>query len=253
MNFLEIIKEKIENEKKVKLERFEKPLPLSDFIINRSGIIGEFKRGTPKRKFKIELLPEEIALIYEKYNFSAISVVVESQFFLTTVNDLKRIKSSVSIPVIQKGFILRESQIIEARNNGADSILLIVRLLDRKKISNLLHICHELHMEPLVEVFSEEDVGQISDLPVKIVGINNRDLSTLEVDLENGEKILSLLNKKGIGNLKIIESGLRKPEDLVRFKRKGADGFLIGSAFLEDSEIEKKAKEFSEVIEKWQK
>ncbi len=253
MNFLEIIKEKIEKEKKVKLERFEKPLPLSDFIVNHSGIIGEFKRGTPKRKFKIEFLPEEIALIYEKYNFSAVSVVVESQFFLTTVEDLKRIKSSVSIPVIQKGFIIRESQIIEARNNGADSVLLIARLLERENLLNLLQICHELHMEPLVEVFSMEDVEKISDLPVNIIGINNRDLSTLEVNLENGEKILSLLNKKGIGNLKIIESGLKKPEDLIRFKRNGADGFLIGSAFLEDSEIEKKVKKFSEVIEKWQK
>lgn len=251
MNFLEIVKGKIEKEEKVRLERFEPPLPLSDFIINRSGIIGEFKRGTPKRKFKIELLPEEIASIYEKYNFSAVSVVVESQFFLTTVDDFKRIKGSVSIPVIQKGFITRESQIIEARNNGADSILLIVRLLDREKLSNLLKICHELHMEPLVEVFSKEDVEKIADLPVKIVGINNRDLSTLEVNLEHGEEMLSFLNEKGIGNLKIIESGLRKPEDLIRFKRKGADGFLIGSAFLEDSQIEKRVKEFSEVIERW--
>lgn len=250
MNFLEIIKNNYEEKREEKLEIKEKPLSLSEYILKLSGIIGEFKRGTPERKFDIKLLPEEIALIYEKYNFSAVSVVVEEKFFLTTHEDLKRIKKTVSIPVIQKGFITQEHQIIRARNNGADSILLIVRILGKRRLLELMKVCEEIGMEPIVEIHSENDLKISSDLPLKILGINNRDLETLKVDISHGEKILSMAIEKGIGNLRIVESGLKRPEDILRFKAIGADGFLIGRAFLESPDIEKRVKEFSEVIKK---
>lgn len=250
MSFLEIIRKNMKRETEEELKIKEKPLPLFEYISNRSGIIGEFKRGTPEGEFKIKLLPEEIASIYEKYNFSAVSVVVEERFFFTKPDDLKRIKNTVSIPVIYKGFITEESQIIRARNLGADSILLIVRILGRKKLIKLLKICDEIQIEPIVEVFSEDDLKIVSDLPVKILGINNRDLETLKVDFSRGEKILSMAIDKGVGKLRIIESGLKKPEDILKFKALGADGYLIGRAFLESPDIEKSVKEFSEAIKK---
>ncbi|MGQ9617935.1 MAG: indole-3-glycerol-phosphate synthase [Candidatus Aminicenantia bacterium] len=248
MNFLEIIKREVEIEGDDEIKRIEPPLSLSDFIIKESGIIGEFKRGTPTKKFKLELIPEKIAIIYEEGGVSAISVVVEKKFFLTEEEDLRRIKNTVSIPVIQKGFILNESQIVRARNNGADSVLLIVRLLDKDKLRSLLSKCEELGMEPIVEVSSEEDIKVISDINLKIIGINNRDLNTLKVNLDKGERILSLTVKRKIGRIRIIESGLRNPEDLKRFKKAGADGFLIGGAFLDAEDMREKVREFVEVL-----
>lgn len=240
MNFLEKIKKQIEAQeiKEEILRRKEKPLSLSSYLRKGNGLIGEFKRATPTRKFDTDWQPEELARRYETSGFSAVSVVVEENYFLTTADDLKRVKSAVSIPVIQKGFIIHESQIIQARNNGADSVLLIASLVEKRKLIRLLEKCQELQMEPLVEVHSEQDVEKISDLPVKIVGVNNRDLTSLKVDLSHGERMLDLLREKNIGEIRIIESGLKTPEDLKRFKRAGADGFLIGSYFMEASEIE---------------
>ena len=245
MNFLEQIKRDIElrEAKERTLLRKEKPLSLSFYLKRGNGIIGEFKRATPTSNFITHRRPEEFACLYEINGFSAVSVVVEENFFLTTAEDLKKIKSTVTIPVIQKGFILFESQIIEARNNGADSVLLIVALTGKKGLIALLEKCQELQMEPIVEVHSEKDVEEISGLSVKIVGVNNRDLSTLKVNLSQGESTLALLKKKNIGELRIIESGLTKAEDLRRFRQAGADAFLIGSCFLEAEKIENKIME----------
>lgn len=245
MNFLEQIKKEIELPKAKEnfLTRKEKPLSLSLHLKRGNGIIGEFKRATPTRTFMVCRSPEDFARLYEINGFSAVSVVVQENYFLTTAEDLKKIKNTVSIPVIQKGFILSESQLIEARNNGADSVLLIVTLTGKKVLSTLLDKCQELQLEPIVEVHSEKDVEEISDLPVKIVGVNNRDLSTLKVDLSRGESILALLKKENIGELRIIESGLTKAEDLRRFRQAGADGFLIGSCFMEAEKVENKIME----------
>jgi len=248
MNFLEIIKKQLERQepKEAVLLRNDQPLSLLDYLRRGNGIIGEFKRATSTRKFNTNWKPEELARQYERNGFSAVSVVVEETYFLTTADDLKRIKSVVSIPVIQKGFIIYESQIIEARNNGADSVLLIAALVGKKKLTRLLGKCQELQLEPLVEVHSEEDVRKISDLPVKIVGINNRDLTTLKIDLSVGEKILGLLQKKNIGEVRIVESGLKTADDLKRFKRAGAAGFLIGSYFMGALNVEEKILELME-------
>jgi len=240
MNCDEKIKKQIEAQeiKEEILQRKEKPLSLSDYLRKGNGIIGEFKRATPTKKFDTDWQPEVLARHYEISGFSAVSVVVEEKYFLTTADDLKRIKIAVSIPVIQKGFIIHESQIIQARNNGADSVLLIASLVEKRKLIRLLEKCQELQMEPLMEVHSEQDVEKISDLPIKIVGVNNRDLTTLKIDLSQGERILALLKEKNIGEIRIIESGLKTPEDLKRFKKAGAEGFLIGSYFMETNKIE---------------
>lgn len=250
MNFLEIIMRNITEEPSEILETRKKPLPLSDYILSRSGIIGEFKRKTPTKEFKICLPPEEIGKIYEKYNFSAVSVVVEKNFFSTTDDDLKRIKNAISIPVIQKGFIREESQIIKAANNGADSVLLIVRLLDRERLINLLRFCHQIQMEPIVEIYSENEIEIIKDLPLKIIGVNNRNLETLKVDLNHGEEVLSRVIEEKLGEVRIIESGLKDPEDILRFKKIGADGFLIGTYFLESHNIEESVQKFSVGVDK---
>jgi len=250
MNFLERIKEQIEAQqmKEEILQRKEKPLSLFSYLKKGNGIIGEFKRATPTRIFDTKWQPEQLARQYEANGFSAISVVVEEKYFLTTADDLKKIKSAVSIPVIQKGFIIHESQIIQARNNGADSVLLIATLVDKRKLTCLLEKCQELQMEPLVEIHAEEDIKKISELPVKIIGINNRDLTSLKIDLSHGERILALLKEKNIGEIRIIESGLKTPEDLKRFKKAGADGFLIGSYFMESDRIEERIMKLLEAL-----
>lgn len=236
MNFLQMIKNELEKEissREVELKNTEKPLSLSDSLRKGNGIIGEFKRATPTRKFNLSVGLAEVALAYQKAGFSAVSVVVDKKYFLTEENDLLEIRKTVSLPILKKGFFIHPEQVIEARNSGADSLLLIVSLLGRERLSQMLETCLKLKMEAVVEVQSEEDVEEISGLPVEIVGVNNRNLSDLSVDLKRGERVFKYLKEKNIGEVRIVESGLKTPSDIRFFKELGADGFLIGTAFME--------------------
>jgi len=153
------------------------------------------------------------------------------------------VRKAVDIPVLKKGFFLYEHQIIEARNQGADSVLLIVALLGRERLISLWEKCQELELEPVVEIHSLEEVETIADLPLTIVGVNNRDLKSLTVDLSQGEKVLRELKRRKIGEIHILESGLKEASDLRRFRQLGADGFLIGGCFMEAADPAKKIEE----------
>lgn len=249
MNFLEEIKKTLElktGEPVVSLENRTRPLSLSAFIRQKNGLIGEFKRATPTKKFNPVLPPSEVARLYQRYGFSAVSVVVENRYFLTTEQDLADVRKAVEIPVLKKGFFLYEHQIIEARNQGADSVLLIVALLGRERLISLWEKCQELELEPVVEIHSLEEIETIADLPLSIVGINNRDLKSLTVDLAQGEAALRELKRRKIGELHIVESGLKEANDLRRFRQLGADGFLIGGCFMEAVDLTKKIEEITE-------
>lgn len=247
MDFLEKMKKKVEsNSRKTPglVLRGSKPLSLSEHIGRKNGLIGEFKRATPTRKFNPPFSPFEIARIYERNGFSAVSVVVEEEFFLTTNQDLAEVRRATCLPVLKKGFFLHPDEVVEAYNQGADSILLIAGFLGREKLVELLNKCEELSLEPIVEIHSFEEMEIIADLSIGIVGINNRDLKSLKVDLGRGEALLREAKDRNIGRWHIIESGLKTAEDLRYFRQLGADGFLIGSAFMEAPDPEAKIKEF---------
>ncbi|MGB9765692.1 MAG: indole-3-glycerol-phosphate synthase [Candidatus Saccharicenans sp.] len=249
MNFLEEIKKKVEakaENSSGEIKNSKQPLSLIEYIRRKNGLIGEFKRATPTRKFYPRLSPSEMAHLYERYGFSAVSVVVEEEYFLTTKQDFADVRKAVRIPVLKKGFFLHRAQIIEAYNEGADSILLIASFVGRQRLMELLEECQRLHLEPIVEVHSLDDLEMIAVLPVQIVGINNRDLKSLRVDLFQGELILKEAKSRSIGQMHIIESGLKTVEELKKFRQLGADGFLIGGAFMEANNPEAKIKELSE-------
>lgn len=235
MSFLQKIKEEVKMKsfpKEIKLKNLTRPLSLVQFIKSKNGIIGEFKRATPARKFKLSLSPAEVSLAYQNANFSAVSVVVDENYFLTGEKDLMEIRRAVSLPVLKKGFFIHPHEVVEARNAGADSILLIAGLLGRAGLSFMLEVCRRLAMEPVVEVSSVEEVEEIAELPIKVVGVNNRNLHDLSVDLRRGQKVLDYILQKKVGEIRIVESGLKSPSDIRLFKQLGADGFLIGSAFM---------------------
>lgn len=241
MSFLQKIKEELETKlspKEVELKNRTKPLSLVQFIKSKNGIIGEFKRATPARKFKLSLSPAEVARTYQKANFSAVSVVIDEDYFLTGEKDLMEIRSAVSIPVLKKGFFIHPHQVVEARNAGADSILLVVGLVGQERLSRMLEVCWRLAMEPVVEVNSVEEVEEIAELPIKVVGVNNRNWHDLSVDLRRGQKVLDYILQKKIGEVRVVESGLKTPSDIRLFQQLGADAFLIGSAFMEAEDLD---------------
>ncbi len=241
MSFLHKVRQELEIKsfpKKVELKNLTRPLSLVQFIKSKNGIIGEFKRATPVCKFKLSLSPAEVSLAYQKANFSAVSVVVDENYFLTGEKDLMEIRRAVSLPVLKKGFFIHPHEVVEARNAGADSILLIAGLLGGERLSLMLEVCRRLEMEPVVEVSSVIEVDEIAGLPIKVVGVNNRNLHDLSVDLRRGQKVLEQVLQRKIGEVRIVESGLKTPSDIRFFKQNGADGFLIGSIFMEAEDLD---------------
>lgn len=218
-------------------------------LIKKGGIIAEFKRSSPTRNFHLKFTPEEMAWKYERAGASAISVVVDEVHFKTTYDDLYRIRKAAKLPILCKGFIKTDDRIRKAKDNGADAILLIARILSRERLFSLMEKSEKSGLEAVVEIHTEEDLEKIKDIPVKILGINNRDLVTLKVDLNHGERILEMAKRKGMGKLRIIESGIKFCSEIRRFKKMGADAFLIGSSLLASSNIEAKLREFVKAVQ----
>jgi len=201
---------------------------------DKVSIIAEIKRFSPSGGVLREKLSSSLmAKTYQENGASAISVLIDKNFFGGGLKDLIRVKKSSSLPVLAKEFIIDEYQIFEARICGADCILLIARILDKKKLSYFYNLAKELGMSCIVEVHSEKDVEKISFLPsFSIVGINTRDLDSLKVDLTFAEKLLNFLSPS---YLIIGESGIKDLKDIRYLKKKGIRAFLIGEAILRSS------------------
>ncbi len=244
--------EKILNAKKKEVERKKSNLSLdklkeklrkvppprnfkkSVFCRKGPGIIAEIKRFSPSAGIlREDLDPSYFARVYEKNGASAISVLIDGKFFGGNLKDLSEVRKASSLPVLAKEFIIDEYQIFEARLYGADAVLLIARVLDKKKLSRLYQLAKGLKISPVIEVHSPEDVEKISHLPPPlIIGINNRDLESFEVNLDVTEKILPLLSRS---HLVISESGIKTSADIRVLREKGIRAFLVGEAILRSS------------------
>jgi len=221
--------------------------PLRPFIevINKPrviSLIAEIKRASPSRGVIRENFNHiEIAKIYQEVGVQALSVLTEEDYFQGNINYINEVKAAVALPVLRKDFIFESYQVYESRYYGADAILLIADLLSKDKIIELTQLAASLGMDYLVEVHEEKELKKVLTLKdIPLIGINNRNLRTLEVDLKTTEKLFTLIPKDKVV---VVESGLKKYQDILFLKILGINAVLIGEAFMESPEIAKKVEE----------
>ena len=225
------------------------PVSMSAYLTrkDKSGVIAEFKRKSPSKGWINQFArPGEISLGYMQSGASALSVLTDKDFFAGNFKDLTAARDENYCPILQKDFILDEYQIIEAKSIGADAILLIGAVLSGDEIQKLSAFAHALKLEVIVEIHDEQELNKIPE-DVKIVGINNRNLKTFEVNLNNSERLLSLLPKDKI---KIAESGIKSPEEGAMLKKMGFDGLLIGEQFMATIDPVAACRKFIKKLEK---
>jgi len=212
------------------LEAINKPRTIS--------LIAEIKKQSPSRGVIRENFNlQEIAKTYQDAGVQAISILTEEDYFGGNLSYLDEVKSLVTPPILRKDFILEPYQIFESRAYGADAILLIADLLTRDQITEFMQIADNLGLDYIVEVHTEKELKKVLNLKVPIVGINNRDLHTLEVDFKTTEKLFPLIPKD---NVVVVESGIKTHQDVLFLKILGVSAVLIGEAFMEAQDLKNK-------------
>jgi len=202
------------------------------------ALIGEIKKASPSAGLiRKDFFPIELAKAYLEGGVTAISVLTEEEFFQGKLDYLLKIKKSVDLPLLRKDFIIDEYQILESRLFGADVVLLIASILNDEEINRFFHYSQKLGLEAIIEVHSEEEWERISSLPAKLIGVNNRNLKTLEVNLKVS---LTLLPKITKGKTVISESGIKTREDVLNLERLGAKAILVGETIMGTEDIGKK-------------
>ncbi len=254
----DILKE-IAHKKKERLDAAKAQLPLDELknritlcppvhpfraAINKPrtiSLIAEIKKASPSRGvIRDNFWPSEIARIYHDAGVQALSVLTEEDYFQGAAVYLQEVREAVALPILRKDFITDPYQVYEARYYGADCILLIAALLTRESLSELMQCAAELGLECLVEVHTEKELKKVLNMKVPLIGINNRDLHTLEVDLKTTEKLFPLVPKdKTI----VVESGIRSRQDVLFLKILGVNAVLIGQAFMEAQDIKRQVEE----------
>ena len=198
------------------------------------SLIAEIKKASPSKGIINENIDViEVAKKYEVSGASAISVLTDEKYFHGSLGDLKAVAQAVNIPVLRKDFIISVSQIQEAAEAGASAVLLMASVLNKSQIEHFLSVAKELGLDCLVEVHSEEELKVALETDAEIIGINNRDLRTLEIDLKNTEQIVGTYCNTSLRDKIIIsESGINTPEDTQSLPRR-IDGVLVGSSIME--------------------
>ena len=193
-------------------------------------VIAECKRRSPSRGvLRADYDPVAIARGYERGGAAAISVLTEPTFFDGALEHLEAVRNAVTIPVLRKDFIVCEYQILEARAAGADAVLLIVAALTSDELQRLHAYAERLGLDVLVEVHGGDELSAAVDAGAKVIGVNNRNLRTLVVDVHASETIIS---RMPAGVVAVSESGLKSADDLARLGRLGYRAFLMGERFM---------------------
>ncbi len=217
---------------------FERPRDFKGAISGGSKIIAEIKKKSPSVKaFAQGGAPEKLAAIYDRSGAAAISIVTDTCNFGTSLSDVEAVRRITALPVLVKEFVIDTYQVVEARAAGADALLLIARLLSARDLSLLLDRIRALGMAPLVECHDREDLEKAIDACADIIGINNRNLATLETSLDTARRLLPLIPENAV---RVAESGIDGPGQISELSALGADAFLIGGSLLQSSDPAKK-------------
>lgn len=219
--------------------------PVRDFKKALQGpgikIISEIKKASPSAGIiRDEVEPAELAGIYETAGASAISVVTERHFFKGSLKFLEQARQAVSLPVLRKDFVIDEYQVYEARAHGADAVLLITGIVKPKVLSDLIGLVKRLKMTPLVEVHDNKELNKALAAGASVIGINNRDLTTMTIDLDTTFKLVEKIPKY---RLIISESGVHTRQDMVKLKKSRVKAVLIGEALMRSTDVGRKMRE----------
>jgi indole-3-glycerol phosphate synthase len=198
----------------------------------RYNVIAECKRRSPSRGVLAQTYdPAAIAQQYEAGGAAAISVLTEPTFFDGSLEHLSAVRRAVGVPLLRKDFIVDEYQLLEARASGADAALLIVAALEQADLVRLARFAADLGLATLVEVHDEEELGRAVDSGARIIGVNNRNLRTLAVDVDGSRRLGARIPPGVVG---VSESGLKGRTDLEQLAAEGYRAFLIGERFMTD-------------------
>jgi len=215
------------------IETISKPKQIS--------LIAEIKKQSPSRGIiRQDFNLQEIARIYQESGVQAISVLTEEDYFGGNIAYINEVKNIASCPILRKDFILEPYQVYESRFYGADAILLIADLLSKEKLSELMQIAQGVGLACLVEIHDEKELKKVLSLKVPLIGINNRNLHTLEVDFKITEKLFPLIPKD---QAVVVESGIKSYQDVLFLKILGVSAVLIGQALMEAPDIKNKIEE----------
>jgi len=206
----------------------------------RTGIIAEFKRRSPSKGIINNAADvNKVTTAYVQGGASALSILTDEYFFGGSESDLLRARIH-EIPILRKDFIVEKYQLVESRAMGADVILLIAACLSPKEVRDLAAFAKELELEVLLELHGENELAHMCD-EIDLVGINNRNLKTFEVDIERS---LAMANKIPAGKIRIAESGISKIENIKLFREHGFKGFLMGEHFMKQADPGRAFEEF---------
>jgi indole-3-glycerol phosphate synthase len=216
---------------------------MKEFISDQSknGIIAEFKRKSPsKGEINQNANVQEVTQGYIQAGASALSVLTDELFFGAKSDDLHTARKFNHCPILRKDFVIDEYQIIEAKSIGADVILLIAKMLSPKEITRLSDFAKKIGLEVFIEFHNEIEILENENASADLVGINNRNLNSFKVDIENSIRLANILPENV---LKIAESGIDSAQTILKLRENGFDGFLIGEYFMRHSAPSDKCKE----------
>lgn len=233
-------------------ERERRSLKAALSGMERLSIIAEIKKASPsKGLIRTDFNPQKIAGQYQQGGAAAISVLTDEPAFKGNLEYLRMASNEVELPVMRKDFIIDPYQVKEARAFGADAILLIATITEGNQLQELHHAATEFGLECLVECYTEEDLQQVDFEYVNILGVNNRDLHTFEVDVHRG---IALLRSAPEGTVLVSESGISNARELNLLQEKGIDAALIGEYFMRQEDpgkaVRRMLDELEELIEK---
>jgi indole-3-glycerol phosphate synthase len=227
------------------IARQQKPLDMASVLRGaKVKLIAEIKQASPSKGLICnDFDPERIARIYMDNGASAISILTETAYFKGSIDYLRNIRrlAGISMPLLRKDFIYDPYQIYEARANGADALLLIVAILNKNQLEELQGLARELGMQCLVEVHNEDELEIALSCRPDIIGINNRDLKTFNVDLAATEKLRPMIPGDVVT---VSESGIKNRDDIEKLRQWKVDAVLIGESLMASQDIAAKMREF---------
>ena len=223
--------------KQIKSSLEDLDLPRGRFKDNISNkdeaIIAEIKKASPSAGVIVEEFdPVKKAIEYEAFGASALSILTEEDFFMGSNDYLKNVKKITALPILRKDFMIDEYQIYESKLIGADCILLIVSILSDQQIEDFVNIAKKLGLDYLIEVHDENELNRVEHFEDALIGVNNRNLKTFEVDLDNSVRLRNSFKQK---NIFIAESGIKSREDMDYLKLNKIKVFLIGESLMRGS------------------
>ena len=205
------------------------------------SLIAEVKKASPSAgAIRPKADAAEIARIYEGAGAQAVSVLTDAKFFSGSLDDLVTVREKVSLPVLRKDFLLEEYHLVESAAAGADAVLLIAAILERPALKRLLALARDLSLDALVEVHSGPELQEALEAEARVIGINNRDLQTLKVDLQATRQLMKEIPSDRV---RVSESGIRSRQDVEFIRAQGADAVLVGEELMSSDDPAAKIKE----------